>query len=151
MSDDAGSETPQGDGPDDFVKYLDAHMAERGWNMYDLCRESGLTPSVVWRWRKGTGRRPDIVNARMLAKALDVPILEVLVKAGRLTPEEAEATIHVQPSWSEIAPESMLQELMYKFRALSTQVESSRRELEQAQRELDTLRGQDDDQAHTNG
>lgn len=98
----------------DFVEYLERHLAARGWTVHDFCAHSGLRPSVVFRWRKGY--RPDIGNARIMARALQVPLLEVLVKAGRLSPEEAGAEVRVEPELARI-PTSVL------LREVSTRVE----------------------------
>ncbi|MGP4020199.1 helix-turn-helix domain-containing protein [Saccharopolyspora sp. 5N708] len=96
------------EGGSDFVAYLERHLVERGWTVYDFCEHSGLKPSVVFRWRKGY--RPDIGNSRIMAKALGVPLLEVLVKAGRLTPDEANADVRIAPELGEVPLSVLLSE-----------------------------------------
>ncbi|MFC7345067.1 helix-turn-helix domain-containing protein [Saccharopolyspora griseoalba] len=93
----------------DFVEYLERHLTARGWTVHDFCEHSGLRPSVVFRWRKGY--RPDIGNARIMARALQVPLLEVLVKAGRLSPEEAGAEVRVEPELAGVPTSVLLREI----------------------------------------
>ncbi|MFI0465324.1 hypothetical protein ACH347_14705 [Saccharopolyspora sp. 5N102] len=75
------------DNANSFMKYLESLAQERKTTIYDL----GFRSSVVDRWRREY--RPDIGNCRIIAERLDVNLLEVLVAAGRLTFEEATATI----------------------------------------------------------
>ncbi|MEU5845952.1 helix-turn-helix domain-containing protein [Saccharopolyspora shandongensis] len=102
----------------DFVEYLERHLAERGWTVHDFCEHSGLKPSVVFRWRKGY--RPDIGNARIMAKALGVPLLEVLVKAGRLTAAEANADVRIAPELSEVPVAVLMRELAVRVARLES-------------------------------
>ncbi|MGW5647562.1 helix-turn-helix domain-containing protein [Saccharopolyspora sp. NPDC003752] len=110
----------------DFVEYLERHLAERGWTVHDFCEHSGLKPSVVFRWRKGY--RPDIGNARIMAKALSVPLLEVLVKAGRLTAAEANADVRIVPELSEVPVAVLMRELAVRVARLESD-EGSRTEV----------------------
>jgi transcriptional regulator with XRE-family HTH domain len=102
----------------EFVDYLERHLAVRGWTVHDFCEHSGLKPSVVFRWRKGY--RPDIGNARIMAGALGVPLLEVLVKAGRLTPEEAGAEVRVEPELAGVPTSALLREITARVERLES-------------------------------
>ncbi|MFI0467443.1 helix-turn-helix domain-containing protein [Saccharopolyspora sp. 5N102] len=104
------------EGDSGFVEYLERHLAERGWTVYDFCEHSGLKPSVVFRWRRGY--RPDIGNSRIMAKALGVPLLEVLVKAGRLTAAEACADVRIAPELSEVPTSVLLREVSARLKRL---------------------------------
>ncbi|WP_344138191.1 helix-turn-helix transcriptional regulator [Saccharopolyspora halophila] len=102
----------------EFVDYLERHLAVRGWTVHDFCEHSGLKPSVVFRWRKGY--RPDIGNARIMAGALGVPLLEVLVKAGRLTAEEAGAEVRVEPELAGVPTSVLLREITARVERLES-------------------------------
>lgn len=95
---------------DTFIRWFEQQLDQRGWSVPDLCENSELRPSVVFRWRRGY--RPDIGNGRHLAHAFGVPLLEVLVKAGRLTPEEANANVTMNPNLSEVSTAALLHELL---------------------------------------
>ncbi len=103
-------------GDSDFVEYLERHLAERGWTVHDFCEHSGLRPSVVFRWRKGY--RPDIGNARIMARALGVPLLEVLVKAGRLSADEAGAEVRIAPELDSVPTQVLLREVSARVEVL---------------------------------
>ncbi|TDD85081.1 XRE family transcriptional regulator [Saccharopolyspora karakumensis] len=103
-------------GDSDFVEYLERHLAERGWTVHDFCEHSGLRPSVVFRWRKGY--RPDIGNARIMARALGVPLLEVLVKAGRLSADEAGAEVRIVPELDSVPTQVLLREVSARVEKL---------------------------------
>lgn len=70
-----------------FVEYLEGHLARRNWTIDQLAEKSGMSPSVIFRWRHGYV--PNIKNARLFAKAVGVPVLDVLIKSGQITREEA--------------------------------------------------------------
>ncbi len=93
----------------DFATYIEGHLARRGWEVSDLAARAGLSPSVIHRWRKGY--RPNLDNARLVAKALGVPILEVLLAAGQLTPDEAGATVAAPSPIAELTNAELLREL----------------------------------------
>lgn len=56
----------------------------------DLARRSGVDQSVISRWLN-EGRTPTVDALRRLAKPLDTSLLELMVAAGHLTREEADA------------------------------------------------------------
>lgn len=70
-----------------FVDYLEQTMARLGMDAEGFAGACGLSPSVVFRWR--LGYVPDIGNARKFAEVAGVPLLEVLVAAGRISEQEA--------------------------------------------------------------
>ena len=72
-----------------FVEYLEAHLARHNWTVDQLAEKSGMSPSVIFRWRHGFV--PNIKNARLFAKAVGVPVMDVLIKSGQITREEAGA------------------------------------------------------------
>lgn len=57
----------------------------------DLARSSGVPDSVISRWRT-SGTVPSIAQLRRLQSALQVSLLELVVAAGHLSPEEAGVT-----------------------------------------------------------
>lgn len=79
-----------------FAEYLEGHLAERAWEVSDLAARAGMSPSVIFRYKRG--QRPDLKNSRTLAHALGRPLLEVLVVAGLLTPDEAGAHVSTPAS-----------------------------------------------------
>lgn len=107
----------------EFVEYLEAHLARRDWSVYDFCDRSGLKPSVVFRWKKGY--RPDIGNSRLVANAFHVPLLEVLVKAGRITALEADADIQYQPELSAIPTTTLMNEVNRRIRIAADAIDAA--------------------------
>ncbi|WP_461154740.1 helix-turn-helix domain-containing protein [Saccharopolyspora tripterygii] len=120
------SDVTAGSEDSDFVEYLERHLAERGWTVHDFCEHSGLKPSVVFRWRKGY--RPDIGNARIMARSLGVPLLEVLVKAGRLSPAEAGAEVRLIPELDSVPTQVLLREVSARVQRLERSAESGHAE-----------------------
>ncbi len=113
MSDLTTTEAPNERGTG-FVEYLEEHLSRNDWTVYQFCERSGLAPSVVFRWRKGF--RPNIGNARLMADALHVPLLEVLVKAGQLSQEEAGARVEIRPKLKEVPIDALLREISLRFK-----------------------------------
>jgi transcriptional regulator with XRE-family HTH domain len=62
----------------------------------DLARESGVPDSVLSRWRNA-GTKPSLAQLRRLQKSLQASLLELLVAAGHLTPDEAKLTAVSRP------------------------------------------------------
>jgi transcriptional regulator with XRE-family HTH domain len=89
--------------------YLVRALEGRGWNAAMLARDSNISESNLGRWIKGT-TLPSIDNARLLADALDVPLVEVLVVAGLLTPDEVGASV-VTPDITALPDDALVAEL----------------------------------------
>lgn len=70
--------------------YIQRRLDERGWSMADLTRHSGLKSARFVAWREGA--EISLANAKTLASAFGVPVLEILVAAGLLTEDEAQVT-----------------------------------------------------------
>lgn len=70
--------------------YLRALMDSRGWKPVDLARRSGIKQGVISRWlRDEEAPTPSIPNLRRIAEVTYVRLVDLLVVAGHLTPEEA--------------------------------------------------------------
>lgn len=67
--------------------WLQAEWQALGTNQEAWCREHGLSPATVSRWQ--TGVEPKIDAIRLVATGLRRPILDVLVAARLLSPDEA--------------------------------------------------------------
>lgn len=102
----------------DFVDWLGAQLDQHGWTHGDLARETGLSPSVIHRWRNGVVR-PNVENARTLASVFHVPLLEVLIIADVITEDEAR---HVAPSKGprDLSDEQLIRELKRRLQAQSS-------------------------------
>lgn len=70
-----------------WAAYLTAAQANAGMRDADLSRRTGINSGVIARWK--TGNKPSLDNLRRLAPVLGVPLLDLAVVAGHLTPEEA--------------------------------------------------------------
>lgn len=78
-------------------------MQAKGWNAAQLARASGVAESRLSAWRRGGP--PTVANARAIARALEEPLVTVLVEAGVLTRadvRQALATYHVHELTAEI-------------------------------------------------
>ncbi|MEU7531620.1 helix-turn-helix transcriptional regulator [Saccharothrix sp. NPDC042600] len=79
-----------------FWSYLEARMEESGLSTSDLVRAVGVHRSRLTDWRRGKSLSMD--TARALARLFSVPLLEVMVAAGQLTDDEANARPLRSPS-----------------------------------------------------
>ncbi|MEJ2858635.1 MULTISPECIES: helix-turn-helix domain-containing protein [unclassified Saccharothrix] len=72
-----------------FWSYLEARMERAGLTTSDLVRAVGVHRSRLTDWRRG--RSVSVETARALAGLFGVSLLEVLVAAGVISAEEADA------------------------------------------------------------
>jgi transcriptional regulator with XRE-family HTH domain len=80
-----------------WATWLEERMSLLGYRSNsDLARESGVPDSVLSRWRNA-GTRPSLEQVGRLQPALQAPLLELLVAAGHLTPDEAKLTAMSSP------------------------------------------------------
>lgn len=86
------SDLPWGD-------YLTRAMSNARMTQAELARATGISDSVISRWRRGESV-PDLPNLRRLAVALRVPLLDLAVAAGHMSP--AEARMRDQPKPPEV-------------------------------------------------
>jgi transcriptional regulator with XRE-family HTH domain len=71
---------------DDYLRH--AMALAHVQNAAELSRRSGISESQISRWLKNRGA-PDVETLRKVARVLNRPLLEVVVAAGHLTPDEA--------------------------------------------------------------
>lgn len=72
-----------------FWEYLEGRMESAGLSTSDLVRAVGVHRSRLTDWRRG--RSVSVETARALAGLFGVSLLEVLVAAGVISGDEAEA------------------------------------------------------------
>lgn len=71
-----------------LYRYLQAYWTAKGTNQNAWCDEHpGLHAPTVGRWRNGS--EPKLNALRKVAEALGEPVIQILVAAEVLTPEEA--------------------------------------------------------------
>lgn len=75
-----------------FGEYLRAELKKRDMSAYQLSEKTGIAQPVLSRWMGGK-TVPTIDNLRPVAEALNLPLLELVVRAGLLTEEEAGAKL----------------------------------------------------------
>lgn len=68
--------------------FLDERLQAKGWKPADLARASGVSESRISAW-KNHGTPPNFASVLAVAKALDEPLVRVLVEAGMITKDEA--------------------------------------------------------------
>lgn len=72
-----------------WASYLEGAMEAAGYRSNTrLAADAGIKQPVISRWLSGDVL-PDMTNLRKLAGPLGVPMLELAVAAGHLTPAEA--------------------------------------------------------------
>lgn len=71
-----------------FPSFLKDAMAAVGLSQADLARHGGVSDSDVSRWLRGA-TTPSIEKLRAIAPALRLRLLDLVVAAGHLTPDEA--------------------------------------------------------------
>ena len=84
-----------------WVDYLEAALSKARMRPSELARKAGVSDSVLSRWRRGESV-PDVPNLRRLSRALEVPLLELMVAAGHIEP--AEARMRDRPATPSAAP-----------------------------------------------
>jgi transcriptional regulator with XRE-family HTH domain len=72
----------------DWASWVNQQLTRKGWRPADAARAFGVDDSMISKWRRGLAG-PDPKSLRRVAESLELPILEVLVAAGWITPEEA--------------------------------------------------------------
>ncbi|GLZ34835.1 hypothetical protein Lesp02_70220 [Lentzea sp. NBRC 105346] len=92
-----------------FGPYLKGHMDRKGWNITQLGLEAGVSQAIISRWISGQ-TTPSVENLRPVAHAIGRPLLEVVVAAGILTPEEAKAKVVHSPAGT-LSDEQLLAEV----------------------------------------
>jgi transcriptional regulator with XRE-family HTH domain len=70
-----------------FPGWLQAKMAERGWNALRLAHEIDVVPSLVSRWMSAT-QIPSVESLKALAAAFQISEIEAMTAAGYLSPDE---------------------------------------------------------------
>lgn len=93
-----------------FPDYLQTQLDRHSWTRADLARASGIDASLIGRWIRGEVV-PGVPAARAIADAVGRPMLEVLVAAGLLTPEEAKQRTTAPPSPAELTDEQLIGEV----------------------------------------
>jgi transcriptional regulator with XRE-family HTH domain len=80
--------------PDDDIdhgaalsRFLAAEWAALGTNRARWCRQHGLSDSTVLRWSQGSSNI-DMAQMNAVARALGRPLVDILLAARYLTPEE---------------------------------------------------------------
>jgi transcriptional regulator with XRE-family HTH domain len=70
-----------------FPGWLQAKMAERGWNALRLAHEIDVVPSLVSRWMSAT-QIPSVESLKAIAQAFQISEIEAMTAAGYLSPDE---------------------------------------------------------------
>jgi transcriptional regulator with XRE-family HTH domain len=95
-----------------WAAWLSGQLNRKGWRVSDLNHASRVSGGIISRWLNGQARQPGLENARKIAAALDVPLLEVLVEAELLTEAEAGAPPRPeQPDVTVVPTDVLLREL----------------------------------------
>jgi transcriptional regulator with XRE-family HTH domain len=69
-----------------FPGWLQAKMAERGWNALRLAHEIDVVPSLVSRWMSAT-QIPSVESLKAIAQAFQISEIEAMTAAGYLSPD----------------------------------------------------------------
>jgi len=79
-----------------LTEFLQREWDAAGTTRGAWCREVGLADSTVMRWGQGTD--PDFRNLELVAAGLGRRMVDVLLAAGYLTPDEVNGHVPVQSS-----------------------------------------------------
>lgn len=70
----------------EFIEWLHAEMAIRGWKQADLVRKSKISPTAISSILSGLrAAGPEVCNG--FARAFDLPPSVVFIKAGLMSPD----------------------------------------------------------------
>lgn len=72
-----------------FNERLKSYREERGFTQVQLAKESGLTSRMIQNYERGTSK-PRFEAAEKLAKALNIPVTELLGEADMLVARAAD-------------------------------------------------------------
>lgn len=79
-----------------WATYVAALIDTAGGRASDLTRAAGVSGSIISRWLTTTAR-PDLPTLRRISEALHIPLLELLVRSGHLTEQEAGMKLPAMP------------------------------------------------------
>ena len=98
-----------------FGEYLQRQIDHRDdlSTVSDLARVTGIPQANLSRWMRGQSM-PNAANFRELAEALGRPVLEVIVAAGLVTPEEVGRPL-TAPSLDALSDDELLRELRHRL------------------------------------
>lgn len=99
----AGMGLPSSGGVDAFAEYVDWCLARKSWTSKECAFAAGLRRSTIDRWRDGRDI-PNIPNARAFARAIGVPLVEVLIQAGHLAATEVRVWVQHQQDIPDALP-----------------------------------------------
>lgn len=105
--------------------WLKEQMDHKGWkHQSELVRAAGVPQSAVSQWLLRDDQQPSIENARKVAGALGVSLLEVLIAAGYITPEEARIQASGETTLREASLHQLLLQAQLRSAALQKEVEA---------------------------
>lgn len=79
-----------------WAAYVAALIDTTGGRASDLARRAGINSSIISRWLTTTAQ-PDLPTLRKISEALHIPLLELLVRSGHLTEQEAGMKLPATP------------------------------------------------------
>lgn len=79
-----------------WAAYVAALINTTGGRASDLARAAGINNSIISRWLTTTAQ-PDLPTLRKISDALRIPLLELLVRSGHLTEQEAGMKLPTTP------------------------------------------------------
>ncbi|MFF9262033.1 helix-turn-helix domain-containing protein [Streptomyces longwoodensis] len=101
-----------------FAQWLRDRLEERGYDLgvrgggqTKFAEDSGIGRATISRMLRGTQGSTDTRTLELLATALRIPLVEVLVQAGVLTPNELAAVQAPNPGTRQLTPEEAADEL----------------------------------------
>jgi transcriptional regulator with XRE-family HTH domain len=68
---------------DNLATYLNAEMDRRGWSLRQMARRAVISHTTVVKMANGVGH-PEVETCQALARALEVPVEDILRMAGIL-------------------------------------------------------------------
>jgi transcriptional regulator with XRE-family HTH domain len=92
-----------GPGLEDQLWRAGYNMAPRGGGQRAFATDAGITPSVLSRLLRGE-HRPEPDTLRRIAETLGIPVAEMFVRAGLLTPDDLAAVQDRTPTTLAIPP-----------------------------------------------
>jgi transcriptional regulator with XRE-family HTH domain len=109
-----------------FRSWFVEHLALEGWSQADFVKEAKVPQSAVSQWILRDGQQPSIKNARKVARAFKVSLLEVLVVAGYITRQEARFQASGETTLREASLHQILLQAQLRTAALQKEVEALR-------------------------
>lgn len=107
----------------ELIGWLDARIAERQTTAAAVAEAAGLNKSTITKWRKG--QRPNPVDLRAVANALEAPVLEAFLTVGYLHASDTHHVVEVDRPLAHRSDDELLAEVTRRLKEARNVMEAA--------------------------